>query len=496
MRNRSSSYIYRWGSLALSLLAVILTVLQLVQYSRSRQYYPLGMTIAGVPVGGLDPEAARQRLLRIYSVPVELYYGESIIHLDPGLVGFELNLESMLAAADLERSGSPFWSGFWDYLWNREPIPSEIPFASSVSEERLRNYLINEIAPRYDVPPIPPQPIAGSTQYLPGQPGQSLDIERAIILIDDALRSATSRVVILTTQEISAGRPGLSNLKVLLQQIIRANTFIGIAGIYMLDLQTGEEIHFGYRGGEDISVEPDIAFSASSTIKIPIMTSVYLYFNGQLDEKTAELMLNMIQKSINASSDTLMDLLDPTRGPLVVSENMKILDLENTFLAGYFCSEEDPCPPLKLFNTPANTRADVTTYPEIYNQTTPSDMGTLLADIYQCAEYGGGALMVSFPGQLTSSACAEMIEYLKEDQIGVLIQSGVPEGTAVAHKHGWTTYGGIIQDVSDAAIVYTPGGDYVLSIYVYEEQIIWNNISLLYAELSRAVYNYYNMPIE
>lgn len=493
MRNRGSSFLFRWGSLALILLAVILTVFQLVQYSRLRRDYPPGMTIGGVPVGGLDPEAARQRLLQVFSIPVELYYNDAIIHLDPSLVGFELNLESMLAAADLERSGSSFWAGFWDYLWNREPIPADIPLVSSISEERLREYLINEIASRYDSPPIPPQPIAGSTEFLSGQPGQTLDIARALILIEDALRSPAQRVVILTTQRISAGRPSIQNLRILLQQIIDTNNFNGIVGLYLLDLQTGEEIHFGYRTGQEISVNPDIAFSASSTIKIPIMVSIYRHFNGQLDEQTADLVLGMIQKSINASSDALMTKLDPIRGPLIVTENMKTLGLENTFLAGFFCSPEDPCPPLMIYNTTANTRTDVTTFPEIYNQTTPSDIGTLLADIYQCAETGGGALLIAYPGQLTQSACREMIEYLKEDQIGVLIQSGVPEGTAVAHKHGWTTYGGIIQDVSDAAIVYTPRGNYVLSIYVYENQVIWNNVSLLYAELSRAVYNYFNL---
>ncbi len=496
MRIRGSSHLFRWGSLALILLAVILTAFQLVQYSRLRQYYPPGMIIAGVPVGGLDPEAARQRLLQVYSIPIELYYNDSIIHLDPGLVGFELKLESMLAAADLERSGSSFWVGFWDYLWNREPAPSIIPLVSSISKDRLREYLVIEIASRYDSPPTPPQPIPGSTEFRPGQPGQTLDIERALILIEDALHSPSNRVVILTTQRVSAGRPGLQNLRILLQQIIDANNFTGIAGIYMLDLQTGEEIHFGYRAGQEILVDPDIAFSASSTIKIPIMVSVYLNSNGQLDEETADLMLDMIQKSINASSDLLMSTLDSVRGPLVVSDNMSALDLNNTFLAGFFCSPEDPCPVLKIYTTPANSRTDVTTYPEIYNQTTPSDMGTLLGDIYQCAETGGGALLVAFPGKITQAACSEMIEYLKEDQIGVLIQSGVPEGTAVAHKHGWTTYGGIIQDVSDAAIVYTPGGNYILSIYVYEDQVIWNNISLLYAQLSRAVYNYFNLPSE
>ncbi|MRR30501.1 hypothetical protein EG834_09310, partial [bacterium] len=127
MRIRGSSFFLRWGSLIFILLASILTVYQLVQYSLLRANYPPDMTIAEVPVGGLDPEAAAQRLLQVYSLPVEIAYGDAVINLAPALVGFELNTDSMLAAADLQRTGAPFWGGFWDYLWNRSSLTRQIP---------------------------------------------------------------------------------------------------------------------------------------------------------------------------------------------------------------------------------------------------------------------------------------------------------------------------------------------------------------------------------
>ena len=61
----------------------------------------------------------------------------------------------------------------------------------------------------------------------------------------------------------------------------------------------------------------------------------------------------------------------------------------------------------------------------------------LLSDIYQCAETGGGALIAAFPDKITSEICQQMITFLAADKIGVLIEAGVPEGTQVAHKHGW-----------------------------------------------------------
>jgi beta-lactamase class A len=121
----------------------------------------------------------------------------------------------------------------------------------------------------------------------------------------------------------------------------------------------------------------------------------------------------------------------------------------------------------------------------------------LLEDLYQCAQSGGGALVVAFPGQLDQAACQQMVTLLEEDKIGVLIQAGVPEGTAVAHKHGWVTdpSSGIMYNVSDAAIVYTPGGNYILTIYTYDaNQIIWDQVSHMFSEISRAVYNYFNLP--
>ena len=52
-------------------------------------------------------------MLEVYSTtPVELQYGDEIIHLTPAAAEFELDLESMLAAADLTRSQQPFWLNF------------------------------------------------------------------------------------------------------------------------------------------------------------------------------------------------------------------------------------------------------------------------------------------------------------------------------------------------------------------------------------------------
>lgn len=500
MRNRSSIPILRGISIGILTIAIVLAVIALIGYSRQRNNYPRGMTIAGVPVGGVNPQIASERVLQVYSSPIEVQYGDAIIHVDPSVVGFELDMDSMMAAADLERTGGSFWGGFWNYLWNRDPTPVEVPLRATIAEDRLRNYLQNEISARYDEPATPAQPIPGSTAFTPGTPGVMLDIDRAVRLIEDTLRSPNNRKVVLSFQRSVAARPTMQNLEILLQQNIELAEFNGVIGVYLQDLHNGQEIHFAMDQGELISVNPDVPFTASSTVKIPIMVSYFIkYGEDALNEESSAMILDMIRRSENPPADRLMERLDPLRGPLVVTEDMRKIGLENTFLAGFFCSPESPCPLLERIATPANQRTDVFTDPDPFNQTTPSDIGMLLSDIYQCAENGGGALIAAFPDRITPEMCQQMILFLAADQIGVLIEAGVPEGTRVAHKHGWISDAAslVIQNISDAAIVYTPGGNYVLVIYAYHPvQTVWEPVSGLFAQLSQAVYNYYNLPIQ
>jgi len=89
-----------------------------------------------------------------------------------------------------------------------------------------------------------------------------------------------------------------------------------------------------------------------------------------------------------------------------------------------------------------------------------------------------------------------MIDLLSRNRIGVLIEAGVPEGTRVAHKHGWVSDPfGVIHTIGDAGIVYTPGGDYILVVFLYDsKQLVWEPASALVARISMAVYNYFNLP--
>ena len=152
MRNRNTNIILRGVSILLLTGALVLIITSLIRYSRQRNSYPASMNIAGVPVGGLTPTEASQRLLEVYTSPIEMLYNDAVIHIDPAVVGFQPDVETMLAAADLSRTGNSFWGGFWDYLWNRTPSEIAIPLSATISDERLRGYLQNEFPARFADP--------------------------------------------------------------------------------------------------------------------------------------------------------------------------------------------------------------------------------------------------------------------------------------------------------------------------------------------------------
>ena len=493
MRIRRSSPILRWASVGTLLLAIILLTIQLIIFSRSRITYPSRLEIGGVPVGGLTREQAEERLLQVYNVAVELNYEGAYIHLDPAVVGFDLNLESMLATADLTRIGGNFWVEFWDFIWSRERAIDTVPLDATYSEANLRSYLENEIARRYDQPAVAARPQVGSSVFQPGESGTTVDIDRAVIMIENALFSATERRVNLPIEESQPGRTSFENLEILLKQILDVAEFDGTAALYLMDLQTSDEIHFIYYDKQDYPTEPDLAFTASSVIKIPIMVSAYHYLDEPTPEEATNLISLMIEESGNDPADWLMEqYMSVSSGPLLVTEDMQALGLNNTFLAGYFYIG---APLLYYYDIPGNNRTDLNNSPDPYNQTTVSDIGMLLTDLYQCAELGGGSFMAVFPGQISQSECVAMIETLTRNYTPFLLEAGAPDGTKIAHKHGWVSdvNTGAITTIGDAGIVYTPSGNYVLVMYFsHPTQLVWDPNSKLMGDLAEAVYNYYN----
>jgi beta-lactamase class A len=488
MKNRTLWRIL--GVLGILFLLSSLTI-SLVEYNRFKSRpitFPSGSTIANLPVGGLNAETAEEQVRDYYALPLVLEINGSLIKADPEDLGFNIRASEIVDDAVQKINVG----NFWDYLWGRPTVqPIQVPLAAQVSEDTLTNYLNNEIVPRYTQPGMPIQPIPGTTNFSGSDGGETLDMDRAIADISTGLMSHDIHSVTLHTIAISNPTPDSEMLQAFLQHQIKWAGFENLVEVYLQSMETGQTLQFAVN--DDALVAPDVAFTAASTIKIPIMISVLRRTEEPTPDDVVNLLERMIAYSENPPADTLMSTyLDEVRGPMVVSEDLAALGMENSFLAGYFYLG---APVLGIFETPANSRTDIFLDPDIYNQTVPSEAGELLAGIYTCAADGTGLLTQTFPGEITQSECQLMIDTLLANKIGLLIEGGLGPEASAAHKHGWVQeLDGLLHSMSDVAIVFTPGGDYVLCLFIYDpDRLDFDQGNLLVTRLSQTVYNFFNL---
>ena len=119
---------------------------------------------------------------------------------------------------------------------------------------------------------------------------------------------------------------------------------------------------------------------------------------------------------------------------------------------------------------------------------TAEDIGLLLTDLYYCAQGKGGTITAVFAGAVSQEECQETLNYMSQNQIESLLEEGVPDDITIAHRHGW-----ISDTHTDAGIVFTPGGNYVIVGMLYKpDWLEWETSSPILSDISRATYNYFN----
>ena len=452
---------------------------QLFQYQKSRAYYPADMTIAGIDVAGMTREEAGERLQERYLSPVVVYHGEERIELNPRDVGFNLEVDAMLAEAQQRVAARNYWLGFFYHLigWTWRPI--EVPLQAGYDPALLRE-MLNVIAGFLDQPARSPQILSENAVFEQGAPGYATDIDASLPLVEQALYRPQERIVHLKIADQEA--PELTFE--LLEGVIRSklNSFDGMGSVFVMDLQSGEEIN----------INTDVALSGLSILKIAIFVEAYRHLELPLNDYERQLFHDTAVRSSNYSANLLLHVVageDNTyAGADILTQSMWRLGLENTFMAVPY----DAIPPdyrRTTYTTPANSRVDLKSQPDPTRQTTAEEIGTLLAMIYHCAENGGGTLMAVYPGAFTPEECQAIIDLMVLNEEGNLIRFGVPNDVPVSHKHGW-----IPDTHGDAGIVFSPGGDYVLVEYLHRPGG-WLQADLSFPilrEISRAVYNYFN----
>lgn len=465
----------------LFLLGVLYLLYQAFIYLRLRTLMPTGTEVGGVDVSMMTVEEAQEALVETYSAPFYVVHPEEEVTLNPTDVGFVLDMDAMMQEVFEAKEAQSFWVGYASHLLERPFAPLQIDLQATYDHDLLSAQL-QQISNILDVPPQPAQLAPADGEYEEGKSGFRTDVEASLPVVAEAMYQPEERVANLVVVEEAAPEFGIELLAANLEQELK--TFNGIGSIFVMDLQTGEEI----------SINGDVALSGLSILKIGIFMETYRALDQPISPEVQQLLFETAVQSSNYGANLLLHEIagsnNTYEGASIFTESMQRLGLDNTFMAIPYDAPIVSSRP-STYKTPANSVANLITFPDPSRQTTAEDMGTLLSMIYYCAQ-GGGTLLAVYPDQITPEECQAIIDLMVQNVEGNLIRFGVPEDVPVSHKHGWgdnITHG-------DAGIVLSPGGDYVVVIYLhdpttdflvsdYSFPIIW--------ELSRITYNYFNI---
>ncbi len=510
---------------------------------------PPGLSIAGVPVGGLTPAQAgaalEQYRLAPLRQPLVVQLGEQSLSLDPDRVGLQADVGEALAEAEAYAEVWPLhlWGIYLSadgLLWE-EPLHRDLPMSVEL-EAQMLNSLVESLALVYDRPMLPlrfstlldPTPIYdlgvrvptwSSSQrlaaFLGPSPGRRLDVAGSLAQLRPALLQWRREAVVLPVVEIPPAPVKLTLLEEVLRELV--GEMPGVVGVYVRDLESGREI----------GVNDTVHFSGASVIKIAILLQAYRVLDAPPRGTVGRDMWAMMVYSDNGAANRLLALGgggNGTLGARAMTDMLRLLGLDNSFMRNpYPIPEEEKeeeeqqegsppeVPPgdqgggeggdsgeggggdsgegggpggmLLARRAPgrgAPGTQGVVTDADPVLQTTPREMGVLLSYVYACAA-GEGPLLELFPGEITTAECQAMLDLMAQNADTERMVAGLP-ALPVAHKSGW------ISDMkADAGIVFSPGGDYVLSVFVWEEGwLLDSEANPRISSLSWIVYSFFN----
>jgi beta-lactamase class A len=474
------------------LAAILLLARQVGVFNARPHVLPANSTVDDVSVAGMSAADAETRIRQMYATPVTVLYQDQAITLDPAVVDFTLTIDQPLAAA----ADASEFPQFWDFLWQRPDAPVQARTVHSYSRNKLRDWL-TQVAAQYDQQVVAPGTTVVNTAAETGQAGRTLDIEASLPLVEQALLSLDNRTTALVIRDEAAPEAqevGLIHLQEQVVQYLVQNQFKGVLSFYVIDETTGEELHMevDLRSGTPVYLGCDVAYAGLSTMKIPIVLNYYRY----LAWEPLPYEFDVVEKTLIESSNIMPNVMlsdislisDPTRGAYAVTDSLRYLGLENTFLASAYDEEDEP----EYFSTPAREAARsgacVNTNPDVYMQTTAEDIAVLLDMLYQCATHAGGDLIAAYRDDITPQECGVILDTMKRNAEGKLIRAGLPADTPLAHKHGYT-----YDTISDSGVVWSPGGDYVVTMFIWEDvEWVATGAYPIMMDISAITFNYFN----
>ncbi|CAN5688733.1 hypothetical protein BH10CHL1_BH10CHL1_13630 [soil metagenome] len=438
---------------------------------------PPGVYLGGLELSDIkDMAGIREHLAGVYAAPIEVDFADEQLALQPAEVDFQLDVAAMVKEAERYLQGPPFIDIALREALGFPQKRRDVAVHFTLNPDKLRAWLVSAAAEHnrepigaHALPPLAERDAVSATlaitptsqidiarqawRWEAGIPGYTLDVEKSIPQVIAALTRDQQRIAPLALIEIPPAQPNMVDLTQVLSHTLA--TFPGFAAIYVQDLQNGTEAN----------VDADVAFSGMSVIKLALV--IARLEQGAASGQESDLTL---YETDNHRADQLLNQLgngDPTIGAGKFTDFMHRLGLVNTYMQTTF-----DAPALPQIATPANQRTDWNTKPDPNQQTTPADMGRILAALYKCMQ-GQGLLSQLNPARFTAEQCRQTLFFMSHDQSQDLIWAGLPQPqqTWIVHKatRAAETHG-------DVALIWGPTGPYVLSIFLY--QATWLDLKL------------------
>ncbi len=492
------------------------------QFKASAAPIAPGVHLGGLELSGATSEAeARNLLAQAFAEPIAVYLptasGEQRFILRPGEIGFALDADAMLADAAYYLEGPDFVDIALRHAVGLDQRRRDVPVQFDIDGARLGAWLARvgrgEQETETSIASARPSRVQwadGATQVInnptsatpAGYVGTAfrdwqwtdsptnvaLDREASAQAIVEALSSVEDRVATLVTADGESTAPTLADLQRALD--VHLSTFPGFAAVYVKDLRTGESI----------SVDADVAFSGMSTLKIGIVAALFQRLDGlPADRAEAVLLSQQLDYALGESNNQIANQLvrrlgdgDAQAGMRRFTNFMRELGFESTYMQSLY----EAATAQVQIPTPGNQREDWNTNPDPGLQSTPREMGELMAAIYECTR-GEGLLLDTFGDDFTPDECEMILFYIGLDEYEEMLWAGLPQQTRwdeawLVHKHGFA-----FESHSDVALVWGPTGPYVLSVFFFREGWMdWETSNGNMKAVSRLTWNFFELLAE
>jgi hypothetical protein len=172
------------------------------EYDAYRELIQQGVRIAGVQVGWLTPEDARDKVAEQIADPYyqdfTMLYQDQELVLSPGDdLALDIPIEEMVEEAVSASHQYDYWDGFKQWIQG-EATTLDLDVSLRLSfDESAATHRLEEVAQTYDVAAVEPMVDVQTLTFIPGSPGRRLDVAASAALINERVSDVVQRQVTL-----------------------------------------------------------------------------------------------------------------------------------------------------------------------------------------------------------------------------------------------------------------------------------------------------------